>query len=82
MSESSRFVGTSAREAEELWNVSLFPLPRELAGEVTPSRLENVDERRSLERFHRPLRVSLASSGGNLGFTAQALGGNRDGLIC
>jgi hypothetical protein len=67
MSESSRFVGPGVREAEELWNVSLFPLPQGLTSELTPSRLENVDERRSLERFHRPLRVSLASSGGNLG---------------
>ena len=30
-------------------------------------RLENVDDRRSREKFRRPLRVSLASSGGNLG---------------
>ena len=67
MSESSRFLAATAREAEELWNVSLFPLPGRLTSELTPSGLENVDERRSLERFHRPLRVSLASSGGNLG---------------
>lgn len=67
MSESSRFCGASARESAALWNVSLFPAPKPLEVELTPGGLENVDERRSLERFRRPLRVSLASSGGNLG---------------
>lgn len=67
MSESSRFSVTVARETEALWNVSLFPAFRALEAELTPGGLENVDERRSREKFRRPLRVSLASSGGNLG---------------
>ena len=67
MSESSRFYGANTRTTADLWNVSLFPVPPPLTKEVTPGGLENIDERRSRERFHRRFRVSLASSGGNLG---------------
>ena len=66
MSESSRFAKETERWMNELWNVSLFPVSRREEG-VTLSALENIGERRRRAELERRLRVSLASSGGNLG---------------
>ena len=70
MKQSSLFAKNADRWTNELWNVSLFPSstrspPDER--ELTPDRLENADGRRRQLSIHRPLRVSLESSGGNLG---------------
>lgn len=67
MAESKRFSGAGARETEALWNVSLFPTFPLFEPDLTPGGLENADEKRSREKIRRPLRVSLACSGGNLG---------------
>jgi len=67
MSESSRFTRETERWVNELWNVSLFPVSTPREERLTMSGLENVGERRRTAEIHRPLRVSLASSGGNLG---------------
>ena len=67
MSESSRFQGRAERQADELWNVSLFPVAPVGNRDLTLGALENVDERRSRATFLRPLTVILESSGGILG---------------
>ena len=67
MSESSRFAKETERWVNELWNVSLFPVSPRREERVTPSGLENIGERRRRAELERRLRVSLASSGGNLG---------------
>jgi hypothetical protein len=67
MSQSSRFASNTDRWADELWNVSLFPVSKRDERPLTPNGLENIDERRRLTSIQRPLRVSLDSSGGNLG---------------
>jgi hypothetical protein len=66
MSESSRFAREASRQADELWNVALFPLPQVDSPRLTPGGLENADERRSVVTFLRPLRVSHESSSGIL----------------
>jgi hypothetical protein len=66
MSQSSLFAKNTDRWTNELWNLSLFPVSTRDERELTPSGLENVDERRRHASIHRPLRVSLESSGGNL----------------
>jgi hypothetical protein len=68
MSESSRFAKETERWVNELWNVSLFPVaaPRE-EQRLALSGLANIGERRRRAELERRLRVSLASSGGNLG---------------
>ena len=67
MSESSRFAKETERWVNELWNVSLFPASTPREERLTPSGLEKIAERRRRPESDRPLRVSLASSGGNLG---------------
>jgi hypothetical protein len=67
MSESSRFANETERWVNERWNVSLFPVSPSPEGGMTLSGLENIAERRRRPELDRPLRVSLASSGGNLG---------------
>ena len=67
MSESSRFSQGTEHRADELWNVSLFPISSTSEGELTLRGLENADERRSRLTIVRPLRVILESSGGILG---------------
>jgi hypothetical protein len=68
MSESSRFAKEPQRWVDELWNVSLFPVTTTAREQqLTLSGLENIGERRRTAAIHRPLRVSLESSGGNLG---------------
>jgi hypothetical protein len=67
MTESSRFAKEPERWLNELWNVSLFPASTAHEEQMTVSGLENIGERRRTAQIHRPLRVSLASSGGNLG---------------
>ena len=80
------FAKAADRRANELWNVSLLPLSvspdAHNASQLTLGKLENIDERRSRESFRRPLRVSPEASSVILVAPAQALGGNRDGLIC
>lgn len=66
MSESSRFAKETERWVNELWNVSLFPVSAPHEQALTTGGLENIGERRRTTEIHRPLRVSLASSGGNL----------------
>jgi hypothetical protein len=59
MAKSSDFATSAQRQSEELWNVSLFPLSFGAVPTTSTVRaLENVDDRRSLESFRRPLRVS------------------------
>jgi hypothetical protein len=67
MSESSRFAKETERWVNELWNVSLFPVSTAREERVALSGLENIGERRRRAELERRLRVSLASSGGNLG---------------
>jgi hypothetical protein len=67
MSESSRFAKETERWVNELWNVSLFPVSTPREEPLTLSGLEKIAERRRRPEIDRPLRVSLASSGGNLG---------------
>jgi len=66
MTQSSRFAKETDRWANELWNVSLFPVSTGHERELTPSGLENADEKRRQPSIRRPLRVSLESSGGIL----------------
>jgi hypothetical protein len=67
MSKSSRFANETERWVNELWNVSLFPVSTPQEGHPALSGLENIGEMRRRPEIDRPLRVSLASSGGNLG---------------
>ncbi|HXK18273.1 MAG TPA: hypothetical protein VNG33_10750 [Polyangiaceae bacterium] len=57
----TNFANRAERWANELWNVSLLPtpIPANVANEteLTLGRLENIDERRSLEAFPIRLRV-------------------------
>jgi hypothetical protein len=80
------FAKAADRRVNELWNVSLLPLSvsQDAQNAAAPplGKLENIDERRSQESFRRPLRVSPEASSVILVLPAQALGGNRDGLIC
>jgi hypothetical protein len=65
------FAKQSESWANELWNVSLWPVAgaADVANqnELTLTALENVDERRSVEAFLRPLRVSCERSSVILG---------------
>jgi hypothetical protein len=81
MTQSSRFATRSDRWANELWNVSLLPVPAANESGSFPARqtpenapprapelrkLENLDERRSELPPTRPLRVSYVPVSGNL----------------
>ena len=66
MSESSAYAKTADRWVNELWNVSLLPLSTAVAFDLTPSGLENLDERRTRESFRRPLRIGQDHSSGIL----------------